>query len=115
MNVYCWKEMEQEQLNPKVGRRAFHANNMTIARLEIQKGAVVPEHSHINEQISMIESGALQFFIGGSERIVRGGEVLVIPPDVPHGVVALEDTIVVDMFAPSRDDWKRGDDAYLRR
>jgi len=107
--------MDQEQLNPKVGRRHFHANNMTIARLEIKKDAVVPEHSHINEQISMVESGALQFNIGGSERVVRGGEVLVIPPDVPHGVVALEDTVVVDMFSPTREDWIRGDDAYLRR
>jgi len=107
--------MEQEQLNPKVGRRAIHGTNVTIARLEIQKDATVPEHSHVNEQVTMVERGALQFSIEGREQIVRAGEVLVIPPHAPHGVVALEDTIVVDMFSPAREDWIRGDDAYLRR
>ncbi|HEY2018447.1 MAG TPA: cupin domain-containing protein, partial [Bryobacteraceae bacterium] len=98
-----------------VGRRAIHGANLTIARLEIKKDAVVPEHSHVNEQISMVERGALKFFIDGGEQIVSAGEVLVIPPHAPHGVVALEDTVVVDVFAPSREDWIRGDDAYLRR
>ena len=88
---------------------------MTIARLEIQEGAVVPEHSHVNEQVTMVERGALKFSIEGQEQIVRAGEVLVIPPNAPHGVVALEDTVVVDLFAPAREDWIRGDDAYLRR
>jgi quercetin dioxygenase-like cupin family protein len=88
---------------------------VTIARLEIQKGATVPEHNHVNEQVSLVESGALQFSIDGQERIVRAGEVLVIPPEAKHGVVALEDTVVVDMFSPAREDWIRGDDAYLRR
>ena len=107
--------MEQEQLNPKVGRRVIHGKNVTIARLEIEKGAIVPEHNHVNEQVSLVESGALQFSIDGQERIVRAGEVLVIPPEAKHGVVALEDTVVVDMFSPAREDWIRGDDAYLRR
>ena len=107
--------MEQEQLNPRRARRASHGANTTIARLEIQKNAVVPEHGHVNEQASMVESGALKFFIEGREQIVRGGEVLTIPPNVPHGVEALEDTVVVDVFSPAREDWIRGDDAYLRR
>ncbi|SPF44628.1 Cupin 2, conserved barrel domain protein [Candidatus Sulfopaludibacter sp. SbA4] len=115
MKHYGWNQMEQEQLNPKVGRRAIHGTNVTIARLEIQKDATVPEHSHVNEQVTMVERGALQFSIEGREQIVRAGEVLVIPPHAPHGVVALEDTIVVDMFSPAREDWIRGDDAYLRR
>src|SRR5437588_8901957 len=115
MNHHGWNQMEQEQLNPRVARRAIHGNNLTIARLEIQKDAIVPEHSHVNEQVSMVERGALKFSIEGQELIVRAGEVLVIPPHAPHGVVALEDTIVVDMFTPAREDWIRGDDAYLRR
>lgn len=115
MKLHVWNQMEQEQLNPKVGRRAFHGANLTIARLEIKKSAVVPEHHHVNEQVSIVESGALKFFIGGQELIVRGGEALEIPPNVPHGVEALEDTVVVDIFAPGRADWLRGDDAYLRK
>jgi quercetin dioxygenase-like cupin family protein len=115
MKHYGWNQMEQEQLNPRMGRRTIHGANVTIARLELKKDAMVPEHSHIHEQVSMVEQGALQFSIEGREQIVRSGEVLVIPPDARHGVVALEDTVVVDMFSPVREDWIRGDDAYLRR
>ena len=41
--------------------------------------------------------------------------MLVIPPHMPHKVEALEDTDVTDIFSPVREDWLRGDDAYLRR
>ena len=115
MKLYQWQTMEQEQVNPTFGRRAIHGANLTVARLELKRGGTVPEHSHVNEQISMVESGALKFFIGGSEQIVRAGEVLVIPPHMPHGVEVLEDSVVVDVFSPLREDWLRGDDAYLRR
>jgi unsaturated pyranuronate lyase len=115
MKHYGWDQIEREQLNPLVARRAIHASNLTIARLEIQKDAKVPEHSHINEQVAMVERGALKFFIEGQELIVRAGEALAIPPNVPHGVVALEDTVVTDVFSPAREDWLRGDDAYLRK
>jgi unsaturated pyranuronate lyase len=115
MKLYQWHTMEQEQLNPNCGRKAIHGNNLTVARLELKKGASVPEHSHINEQVSMVESGALKFSIGGGEQIVRAGDVLVIPPNLPHAAEALEDSVVVDVFSPHREDWLRGDDAYLRR
>lgn len=115
MTVYEWNRMDQEQMNPLVGRKVIHCANLTIARIELQKDATVPEHSHVNEQVSMVETGALKFFFSGREQIVKAGEVLAIPPHEPHGVVALEDSVVVDVFSPSRQDWIRGDDAYLRR
>ena len=115
MKHYGWEHMEQEQLNPRVGRKAIHAANMTIARLEIQKDAIVPEHSHVNEQVTMVERGALKFIMDGREQIVRGGEALTIPPHSRHSVEALEDSVVTDVFSPAREDWIRGDDAYLRR
>ena len=107
MMHYEWSQVPVEQLNPQISRRAIHSGNMTIARLELLKDAVVAEHSHHNEQITMVERGALQFAIDGGSRTVRAGETLVIPPHVSHGVVALEDTVVFDVFAPSRDDWPR--------
>jgi len=115
MKLYQWKAMQKEQLNPRFGRKVIHSSNMTIARVELQKDCVVPEHSHLNEQITMMESGALKFFIGGEELILRAGDMLVIPPHMPHGVEALEDSVAVDVFSPGREDWVRGDDAYLRR
>jgi quercetin dioxygenase-like cupin family protein len=114
MGHFDWNTTPAEQLNPKVRRRVLHSANLTIARLEIAKGAVVPEHSHVNEQVATVEHGALRFVIGGKELLLGAGQSVTIPPDVPHSVVAIEDTVVVDVFAPRREDWIRGDDAYLR-
>jgi quercetin dioxygenase-like cupin family protein len=115
MKLYNWNSVDREQLNARVSRRAIHGAQLTIARLELQKYAVVPEHSHLNEQVSMVERGLLKFFYEGREQVVGAGEALLIPANVPHAVEALEDTTVVDVFAPPREDWIRGDDAYLRR
>ena len=115
MRVLDWSRIEEEQLNPLFARKVIHGANMTVARIRVGKSAVVPLHSHVNEQISMVESGALRFVLDGTERILRGGEILQIPPNVPHLVEALEDSVVVDLFAPPREDWIRGDDAYLRK
>src|SRR5215469_16967042 len=113
MTQYDWNSLPPEQLNPRITRRAVHTQNLTIARLEILKYAVVPEHQHVHEQVATVERGALQFSIEGRDIVLRGGQSLAIPSNVPHKVVALEDTVVVDVFSPARDDWQRGDDAYL--
>ncbi|HUE21872.1 MAG TPA: cupin domain-containing protein [Bryobacteraceae bacterium] len=114
MQYYNWDLLEEEPLNALLGRKTIHAQNLTVARIRLMKGAVVPMHSHANEQISMLESGAVRFRIAGEERVLRAGDALVIPPDVPHTVEALEDSLAVDVFSPRREDWIRGDDAYLR-
>jgi len=63
----------------------------------------------------MVEQGALKFVLGGKEIVVKAGEVLQIPPHLPHSAEALEDSIAMDLFSPVREDWIRGDDAYLRK
>jgi quercetin dioxygenase-like cupin family protein len=115
MEVYDWNRIEQERLNPKIARQVIHADTMTVARLQLAKGCFVPEHSHVNEQLSMIEEGSIRFVLAGKEVTVKAGEVLRIPPNVPHSAEALEDSVAVDLFSPPREDWKRGDDAYLRK
>ncbi|HUB83043.1 MAG TPA: cupin domain-containing protein [Bryobacteraceae bacterium] len=107
MTHYEWNQLAPEPLNARITRKAIHSGNMTVARLELLQGATVAEHSHHNEQITMVERGAVEFAIEGGRKVVRSGETLVIPPNVSHGVVALEDTVVFDIFAPSRDDWPR--------
>ena len=114
MQHYNWNLLEEEPLNPLLGRKMMHGQNVTVARIRLRRGAVVPMHSHPNEQISMLESGAMRFVISGEERILRAGDAVVIPPDAPHMVEALEDSLAVDLFSPPREDWIRGDDAYLR-
>jgi quercetin dioxygenase-like cupin family protein len=115
MQLYQWDQVEKEQLNPKFARQVIHGDTITVARVYLRKGCLVPEHSHHNEQISMMDEGALKFIIGGQEKVVRAGEVLRIPAHVPHSAEALEDCVGTDIFAPVREDWRRGDDAYLRK
>jgi quercetin dioxygenase-like cupin family protein len=70
------------------------------------------------EQLTYILSGALHFWFDTEgveqEIIVRAGVVVVIPSNLPHRAVALEDTLDVDVFCPPRQDWLSGTDAYLR-
>jgi quercetin dioxygenase-like cupin family protein len=112
-----WEAMPKEQLNDDIQRRLITGDNMMIAHVYIKAGGVVPMHSHHNEQITYILDGALKFLLGENqdeEVIVRAGEVLVIPPHLPHSATALEDTLDVDVFNPPREDWLDGSDAYLR-
>ncbi len=115
MDVYSWSRLEKEQLNPLFARQVIHADTLTVARVFLSKGCVVPRHSHHNEQISSIEKGRLKFVFPDSEETIGPGEILRIPGGVPHSAEALEDTEGVDIFAPVREDWRSGDDAYLRR
>src|ERR1041385_1724485 len=107
MVLYDWSNVPAEQLNPLISRKAIHTAAMTIARLHIKKGGVVPEHKHVHEQVAHVERGALKFLVAGQS--------LVLPSMVPHAVEALEDTDVLDTFTPVREDWVNGDDSYLRK
>ena len=109
-----WAGIEREQMSPSLVRQYVSAEKTTIARVELKKGCVVPEHSHVNEQLTYIVEGSLKFWIDGKEIIVRSGEVLCIPSNMPHKAEALEDTIDLDVFHPPRQDWLDKSDAYLR-
>src|SRR5262249_57472273 len=87
---------------------------LVVGRGLVKKGWVVPEHSHVNEQLTYIVEGALKFWIDGREIVVRAGEVLCIPSNMPHKAEAVEDTVDLDVFYPPRQDWLNKSDAYLR-
>ena len=110
-----WKTKELEKFSDSLSRQTVFGEKGTLAQLFIKRGGTVGRHSHINEQFSWIVSGALKFIFDDREVVVNAGEVLVIPENVPHSAVALEDTLDVDFFSPVREDWVRGDDKYLRK
>ncbi len=109
-----WNDVEVEALNPLLGRQMITGENLMLARVLLKKGMVVPEHSHLNEQLTYILEGALKFWIDGKEIVVSAGEVLCIPPHMPHKAEALEDTVDLDIFYPPRQDWLSKTDDYLR-
>ena len=114
MKYTSWKDVELEQLNPLLDRQMITGDKVMLARVLLKKGCVVPEHSHENEQVTYILEGALKFWIEGKEIVVRAGEVLCIPSNVPHKAEAVEDTVDLDVFYPPRQDWLNKTDNYLR-
>ena len=115
MDFYRWESMPKEVLQEKIARKVISGERAMVAQVFLAKGAIVPEHHHESEQITYILEGALEFQIEGRVMVVRAGEVLRIPSEVPHRAVALEDTLDLDIFSPIRLDWLTQQDHYLRR
>ncbi len=115
MEYTSWDAVPMELMSEVISRKVISGEKAMIAQVFLKKDAVVPEHHHESEQITYILSGALKFELEGREVIVRQGEVLVIPSNVPHRAVALEDTLDLDLFSPLRTDWLTKNDTYLRR
>ena len=112
-----WDQIPAETLKGTITRRLVTGERMMIAHVYFKKDDDVPRHSHENEQITYILDGVLRFWFGAHDEreiTVRAGEVIVIPSNVPHRALALEDTLDVDIFSPPRQDWLSGTDAYLR-
>ena len=116
VRLLAWEEVEKERVTDVISRRLVWGERMMIAQVNLDKGSVVPKHAHENEQITYILEGALRFWIGEDgeeELVVRAGEILYIPSNVPHKAEALEDTLDVDVFSPPRQDWLDGTDTYF--
>jgi len=112
--LHRWDAIPAQDLAPGVRRRFITTSRMTVAHFNLQRGAVVPRHSHDHEQLSYVVSGALKFNVAGEDVTVRAGELIQIPSWAEHGVDALEDSYVVDTFAPVRQDWLDGTDTYFK-
>jgi quercetin dioxygenase-like cupin family protein len=110
-----WADREMEQVNPLLFRQLAVGEKVMVARIQLKKGCVVPLHQHENEQISCMLEGALRFSIDHRDIIVRAGEILMIPPNMPHLAEALEDSVAFDIFYPPRQDWINKTDSYLRK
>lgn len=114
---YRWDDLPKEPLKEDLSRRLISTERMMIAQVFLEQGAVVPTHSHENEQLTYILEGTLRFWLGEDQSQVvdvAAGEVLHIPSWLPHRAEALEPTLDVDIFCPPRQDWLDGTDSYLR-
>ena len=114
LKYVAWADVLRESLNPKIEREMVVGDQIMLARVLIKKDGHVPLHHHVNEQMTYILEGALKFAIDGKEIVVKAGEVLCIPSNMPHEAWALEDTVVLDVFNPPRQDWLNKTDDYLR-
>jgi quercetin dioxygenase-like cupin family protein len=113
-----WDDMPKERLGDKIERRYVTGRHLPLAQFHLAQGCLVPTHEHESEQFAFVMKGCLRFRLGkdGAEVVdVKGGEVLMIPPHLPHSAEAIEDSVIADSFSPVRSDWIEKRDDYLRR
>lgn len=102
----AWSTLPVEQINPSAQRRRIVGRHAMVSHITLLRGAVVASHSHANEQITCVLSGALRMGLGAEgtpawrEQVIRPGDVLLLPANLPHSAVAIEDTVVLDVFSP---------------
>ena len=100
-------ELPRQELFGGFVARAVHGEQLTLAVVEIEPGATLPEHHHANEQFGMVLRGSATFRVGGETRELRPGSIWRIAADTPHTLVAgPEGAEVIDVFSPPRDDWR---------
>jgi quercetin dioxygenase-like cupin family protein len=114
-DLYDFSQIPVENMGAGITRQTVHNAQSTLARWVFAKGAVVPLHHHVNEQITWITAGSVEVFSQGKRFVVRAGEVIVFPANVPHEFRSLEDgTVDVDVFTPARQDWIDGTASYIK-
>ena len=104
MDHYNWNQVPAVELSPGLTRQMIHTPRMTILRVSFKKGVATPAHQHIHEQVTMLTSGAMRFDLAGVPVLLNPGDLLPIPSNVPHGAEALEDSVLIDVFTPPRED-----------
>lgn len=117
MQKINWDSVPTEQVTPGMQRRIISGEKIMIARLEFKDGFRVPLHEHENEQISTVFSGTIRFWFGKNKEEVldlNAGEMVVIPPNLPHEALMIGDVEAIDTWSPPRQDWLDGSDNYLR-
>jgi quercetin dioxygenase-like cupin family protein len=105
-DVYVFgKDIPWETVGDGVRRRILgYDDQLMLIYVDFKKGSIGPLHKHPHRQVTYIESGSFEVTIGGQKKVQRGGDCYFIPPNVEHGVVALEDSQLVDVFTPARED-----------
>ena len=104
MQPYNWDGIPEVELSPGLTRQMIHTPHMTILRVRFKKGVASPAHQHVHEQVTMLASGAMRFDLAGEKIVLRPGDLLPTPSNLPHGAEALEDSILIDVFTPPRAD-----------
>ena len=79
--------------------------SLMMVEVMFETGGVGSVHTHVHEQVSYIAKGSFEFSLNGETRVVSAGDSIYVPSGAPHGTKALEDSIIVDVFSPMREDF----------
>jgi len=112
-----WDSVPTEEVTPQMHRKIISGEKLMLARMTFKDGFYVPLHTHENEQITHVYSGTIRFWFGDNKEQVmdlNAGDIIVIPPNLPHEALMIGDVEEMDSWAPPRLDWLDGTDTYLK-
>jgi quercetin dioxygenase-like cupin family protein len=111
--LYQLDKQPIEKVSPLISRQFLTGAQSTFVKWTVKKGGTFPLHHHAAEQVTWITSGRCEVTSNGNEYVMNAGDVMIIPPNVPHEFVCTEDSIDIDFFSPQRQDWLDGTADYL--
>ena len=101
-----WASIPVEQPSEGIQRQMIVGASLMICRFRFAPHLVTPEHDHPHEQMTIVESGRVRFFVEGKERIATAGDVLHFPSGCWHGATMMdEEVVLIDIFSPVREDF----------
>jgi quercetin dioxygenase-like cupin family protein len=113
-----WDDVPSEEVAPGMQRKIVSGEKLMIAKMKFRDGFRVPLHSHENEQITHVICGTIRLWFGENKEQqmdLHAGEMVVIPPHLPHEALMIGAVEEIDHWAPPRQDWLDGTDHYLRK
>ncbi|MDX1759899.1 MAG: cupin domain-containing protein [Arenibacter algicola] len=99
-------EIVPKEIMPGYHGKLIHTQNMSLAFWEVEAGAKVPEHAHMNEQAMQVLEGKFEFTLDGITKTYEPGDLVIIPPHVPHSGLALTPCKLMDVFSPTREEYR---------
>jgi len=103
---YKLTQLKSKELIPGFHGKLIHTLNMSLAFWEVDKDSIVPEHSHMNEQVMQVLEGKFEFTVNGNSAIYVPGDLVVIEPGAIHSERALTTCKLMDIFSPTREEYK---------
>ena len=102
---YTLNQIDAKEILPGFYGKFIHGVSVTMAYWEIEPGSSLPEHNHVHEQVLNMISGEFEFTMNDETRVLKAGDVVVIPSDVPHSGKAVSKCTIIDVFSPSRPEY----------
>ncbi|MDL1900942.1 cupin domain-containing protein [Anaerolineae bacterium CFX9] len=101
------QEASQVEMRPGVHRRTMGVTDEAmLCEFFLERESIVPDHSHLNDQVGYVIYGRIELTVGGDSRILNPGDSYAIPGGVTHSARALQDSLLIDCFSPPRDDYR---------